>query len=93
MVPQHFRLLFWDIRTDTFVPTDYLRYTIARVLEHGDAAALAWVKRLFTDAQIVETIRTSRSLSRHAARHWARVYGIQPKQVSASRSHAGLSIS
>jgi hypothetical protein len=58
-------------------------YTIARVLEHGDDKAVAWLRDTFSEAQIVEVLRTERRLSRKSANFWALVYHVPPEEVPA----------
>jgi hypothetical protein len=47
VIPQHARLLFWDIDIDTFDHRAYPRYTIERVLKYGDKEDVAWMQRTF----------------------------------------------
>jgi hypothetical protein len=41
------------------------------------------LKDTFSDAQIVDVVRTERRLSRRSANFWALVYGLSPDQVAA----------
>ena len=83
MIPQYLRTLFWDTNLDNFDPLAFPAYTIGRVLEFGDKDAVAWLKQTFTQAQIVEVIRTERRLSPRSANFWALVYGLSRDQVAA----------
>ena len=83
MIPQHLRTLFWDTNLNSFDPLAYPAYTIGRVLEHGDQDAVAWLKSTFSEAEIIQVIRTERRLSRRSANFWALVYRLSPDQVAA----------
>ena len=83
MIPQHLRLLFWDIRFDDFDPVAYPVYTIERVLEHGDEEAVAWLLQLFTKDRIREVLRTNHHLSPRSANFWALFFEVPVHEVAA----------
>ena len=85
MIPRDLRPFFWDIEADSFNPQDHPAYTIARILEFGDARAIAWLKGNFSEAQITEVPSTERRLSRKSANFWALIYHIPHKDVAALR--------
>jgi hypothetical protein len=85
MIPQHLRSLFWDTNLENFDPTAYPIYTIERVMEHGDEAAAAWLRRTFAEQQIVDVLRTDRRLSRRSANFWALLFGLPDDEVAALR--------
>ena len=85
MIPRHLRALFWDVNVDTFIPTSYPDYTIARILELGDENAVKWMKETFSEADIKRVIATERRLSRKSANFWALIYGIARDNVAALR--------
>jgi len=86
MIPQHMRPLFWDVNPEDFDPVAHPRYTIERVLEHGDEADVAWLLQLFTRAQIHDVLRTDRRLSPRSANFWALVFELPAGEVAALRS-------
>jgi hypothetical protein len=83
MIPECLRPLFWDTNLDIFDPLVFPTYTIARILEYGDQDAVAWLKKTFSETQIVDVVRTERRLSRRSANFWALIYGVSPDQVAA----------
>jgi uncharacterized protein DUF6922 len=83
MIPLYLSTLFWDTNLDNFDPLAFPVYTIGRVLEYGDQDAVAWLKITFSEAQIVDVIRTEKRLSRRSANFWALVYGLSRDQVAA----------
>lgn len=76
MLPAELRALFWDVNLDTFDPLAYPEYTIARILEFGDEAAVAWMRGTFAETQIIDVIRRDRRLSAKSANYWRLVYHI-----------------
>lgn len=83
MIPSGLKPLFWDTNLDDFDPSAYPAYTIGRVLEFGDPAAVAWMNANFSDAEIQAVVRKERRLSRKSATFWALVYRIPFDQVAA----------
>lgn len=83
MIPGHLRLMFWDANVDAFDPTAYPVYSIERVLEFGDEEAVAWLRRTFTCAQILDVIRTNRHLTPISANFWALLFGVDRQDVAA----------
>jgi hypothetical protein len=83
MILSELQTLFWDVDLDTFVPELYTEYTIFRVLELGDKAAVEWLRRMFPETQIRSLLSTEHRLSRKSANFWALVYGIPSSEVAA----------
>jgi len=75
--------LFWDVHVDRFDPTAHPRYTIERVLEHGEEEDVAWLTRVFTTEQIRDVLRTDRRLSPRSATFWALVFHLPSGEVAA----------
>lgn len=70
---------------DSFNPTAFPDYTIARILELGDESAVKWMKENFSESEIKRVIATERRLSKKSANFWALVYGMVPDDVAALR--------
>lgn len=85
MIPESLRPLFWDVNPDQFNPYAWPDYTIGRVLELGDDAAIAWMKNSFTEDEIKRVIRSERRLTRRSANYWALVYRIPFEEIAALR--------
>jgi hypothetical protein len=77
--------LFWDTNVDSFEPAAYPRYTIERVLEHGDEHDVAWLRRQFTTAQIQDVLRTDDRISARSAIFWALIFDVPPAELPAHR--------
>jgi hypothetical protein len=85
MLPEHLRPFFSDLGLQQVDLTAYPEYTIGRLLEYGDEAAVRWLRETFARAAIEDVIRRDRRLSRRSANFWALVYGIPREQVAALR--------
>ena len=85
MIPEGMRSLFWDINIDGFKPQNYPEYTILRVLEFGDPAAVSWLLGAFSEKVIESVIRNDRRLSRKSANFWALAYKLPQEEVAALR--------
>ena len=83
MIPSNLQALFWDTNLDTFSPGAYPDYTILRVLELGDEAAVAWLRQTFPESEIRRVLTTERRLSEKSATFWALVYGLPSREVAA----------
>jgi len=83
MIPRNLRALFWDTNPDTLTPEAYPDYTIFRVLEFGDEAAVAWLRGIFSEAEIRRVLSTERRLSEKSANFWALVYEVPSREVAA----------
>ncbi|MPY89692.1 MAG: hypothetical protein GEU99_17440 [Luteitalea sp.] len=83
MIPNHLRPLFWDVNPQDFRPAAHPRYTIERVLEHGEEDDVAWLTRVFTREQIRDVLRTDRRLSPRSANFWALVFDLPIGDVAA----------
>jgi len=83
MIPSNLQTLFWDTNLETFAPEAYPDYTIFRVLELGDEAAVEWLRKTFSEAEIRRVLSTERRLSEKSANFWALVYRVPSREVAA----------
>ena len=83
MLPDSLRTLFWDARLDEFDPAAYPRYTIRRVLEHGDEDHVRWLLRTLPVAAVRESVATDPLLSPRSATFWALVFAVPSTAVAA----------
>lgn len=83
MIPRHLHSLFWDTNLDTFKPAAHPDYTIYRVLEYGDEAAVAWLRETFSETEIRGVLSREGRLSEKSATFWALVYGVPSREVAA----------
>jgi hypothetical protein len=83
MIPSNLQALFWDTNLGTFTPEAYPDYTIFRVLELGDEAAVTWLRQTFAEAEIRRVLKGERRLSEKSANFWALVYRVPSREVAA----------
>jgi hypothetical protein len=83
MIPSNLQALFWDADLATFTPEAYPDYTIFRVLELGDEAAVNWLRKTFAEAEIRRVLKSEQRLSEKSANFWALVYKIPSREVAA----------
>lgn len=83
MLPNELQTIFWDVKLSEFDPAAHPDYTIFRVLEYGDSAAVQWLRSIFDEAEIVRVLRTERRLSPKSATYWALVYRVPQDQIAA----------
>jgi uncharacterized protein DUF6922 len=83
MIPNQLQVLFWDTNPNAFNPAAYPDYTIFRVLEYGDEEAVAWMRGMFSEAEIRRVLCAERRLTRKSANFWALVYKLPAGQVAA----------
>jgi len=72
--------LFWDVAGIN--RERHAAYVIARVLDLGDAHDVRILRTLYTDAQLIQAIRTRRSLRPRTARYWALYFGIPAGDIA-----------
>ncbi len=83
MIPSSLQAFFWDTDLATFTPEAYPDYTIFRVLELGDEAAVNWLRKTFTEAEIRRVLKSERRLSEKSANFWALVYRVPSCEIAA----------
>ena len=72
---------FWDIDPASLEVGEYSRYVIERLLEYGDLSSVRWMARRFSHEEIIEVLKTSRSLSRKRANFWLNVLGVSSGEM------------
>jgi hypothetical protein len=80
-LPKFLYCYFWDIDAQKLNPQKHPQYVIQRLLEMGDEKAVRWVRKKFSKAKIMETIRKRRGFSPRTADFWALFLNIPRKKV------------
>jgi hypothetical protein len=76
---------FWDVKTsDLDTETDWF-FIIERLLEYGDDRSLEWLKKKYSDSQIMDVVKKSRKLSRKTVNAWRLYYSLNPEDVLCSK--------
>jgi hypothetical protein len=68
--------LFWDTDPAALDRDRHRNYMIERVLQYGRPPELGWLFRVYSTADVVETIRQSRNLDRKTVSFWAIHFGV-----------------
>ncbi|HAV92170.1 TPA: hypothetical protein DCW38_03200 [candidate division WOR-3 bacterium] len=79
------RVYFWDyinIKLDK-----HYKYIIARILDYGQWEDVRTLQKLYTKEQIIETIKTSRYLSKKTANYWAIKYKINKGEIECMKEY------
>ena len=80
-LPEFLRPLFWDAE---WAAVDFLRNRttiIERVLNLGDEAQLAWLKKSVPCEEIRAVVLSSRRLSKKTARCWQNYFGLREEEM------------
>ncbi len=83
MIRSDLETLFWDTDVASFDPKAHPEYTIFRVLEYGDEAAVGWLRETFLESEIRRVLCRESRLSRRSANFWALVYKVPTGEVAA----------
>ncbi len=84
-IPQSLRPFFWDVDFDNLSVRDFSHFIISRLMEHGDEQALRFLMRTYSRRELVDTLRTSRSISRRSRKFWALLLNVEEESCSAKR--------
>lgn len=81
MIPQYLFRYFWEVDASKVDVQKRARYIIERILEYGDMDAVKWMFNMYPKKVIVEVLKSSRSLSRKSANHWALIFEVLKSQI------------
>jgi hypothetical protein len=82
-LPRYLHQFFWDVAPRQIDLGEQSEYVIARLLEHGDLAAIRWLLMAYTEQQIAKVVKRSRQLSRKTANFWRLRLAISESEVYA----------
>ncbi len=71
--------LFWD--TKEFNLKEHSSWLIARVLDFGDAKDIKALRKIYSDNEIIETLKKRKGISRKTAIFWAIYYNIPFEEI------------
>lgn len=75
-MPDRVKRLFWDADRSKLDPARHERYVIARVLDYGDAADVAWLFAAYGADRVRVAVEQSRSLLPKTANYWRHHFGL-----------------
>jgi hypothetical protein len=76
-IPERFRMLFWDTRLEKIHLKKNARYIIERILELGNLDAIYWLQMAYSAQNIIETLNTSRAVSKRSRIFWKLWFGVE----------------
>jgi len=84
-LPEHLKPFFWDVSLDEVSITRSPHFVISRLMEHGDESALRFLMATFSRDDLIEVLRTSRSVSMRSRKFWALLLGIEVESCTVRR--------
>ena len=82
LLPDHFRVYFWDTRFTGRELLDWPDHTIERVLEYGQWEDVRFLRQIIGDEAIRKVVKSSRRLSPRTANLWAVLLSIPRREIS-----------
>ncbi len=80
-IPEKLRPLFWDVDQSKLDLARHRVFIIERVLNMGDQQALAWLRTIVSDEEILQVVKNSRRLTRKAALCWKNIYHLDEDEM------------
>ena len=82
LLPEHFRIYFWDAQFTGRELLDWPEHTIERVLEYGQWKDIRFLRGIVADEAIRNVVKSSRRLSPRTANLWAILLNIPRREIS-----------
>lgn len=80
--PGFLKKYFWDVDFKKINIKSHSRDILARLLEYGDIKAISWLRRNFTQDEIVDVLFHLRSVSPKSANFWALIFNIDRNKIA-----------
>lgn len=80
-IPEEFTPFFWDVYIEQLEPAVHSKFIIERLLNEGDHHALQWLFSTYSKDDILQTVRSSRNLSRKTARYWQLYFDLKEEEM------------
>jgi len=74
MISEYLKKYFWDTDIEKIDVRKHKNYVIERILEMGDERAVSWLKKNFTEKEIIGVIQKNRHLSRLSLNYWNLIF-------------------
>jgi hypothetical protein len=81
-LPESLRPFFWDVDFDRLDIQSNAFFIISRILEHGDEPSTRLLLRIYSEREIIQVVKTSRSLSRRSRNFWMIYFGVEDQSCS-----------
>ena len=73
--------LLWDVDRNTIDPQKHKKFIIERVLKFGTPKEVRWLLATYAEADIIQVVKSSRSLDKKTANFWAVHFGIPSEEI------------
>lgn len=80
-MPIEFRKYFWDTEFEKLDIKKNRNYIISRLFCEGDIDSFNWLKRTYTEEEIIQTIKSSRRLNPITASFLKNVYALKEEEM------------
>ncbi len=72
---------FWDVDMKSLDTVKNKRFIIERLLRYGRPEQIKWMLARYSDREIIEVVKSSRTIDKKTANYWALHYHLLPKEV------------
>lgn len=72
---------FWDVDVKSLDIVKNKRFIIERLLQFGRPEQIQWMLARYSDGEIIEVVKSSKTIDKKTANYWALHYHILPKEV------------
>ena len=76
------RPFFWDVDFENLHTEDQSFFIISRLLEHGDESSARFLLNTYSEDEITQVLRTSRSLSMRSRGFWMIYFDVEGEPCS-----------
>jgi len=73
--------LFWDTDKNNLDIWSHKRFIIERVLQFGMPNDIKWLLSIYSEKDIIDVVKKSKSIDKKTANFWAIHYGIDKDEV------------
>ncbi len=89
-LPDSLRPFFWDVDFESLHIEDQSFFIIGRLLEHGDESSVRFLLNTYSEDEITQVLRTSRSLSMRSRGFWMTYFDAEGEPCSPKQYLAPL---
>ncbi len=72
---------FWDVNARSLDTVKNKKFIIERLLQYGRPEQIKWLFTHYSDNDIVEVVKSSRTIDKKTANYWSLHYNISPDEV------------
>lgn len=72
---------FWDVDTKGLDTGKNKKFIIERLLQYGRPEQIKWLFAHYSDKEIIEVVKSSRTIDKKTANYWSLHYNISSNEV------------